>query len=43
MYAYLANQATDADTRWVNNNIHPLVFAAKLNNDDTPNYREAKQ
>ena len=41
MYAYLANQATDADTRWVDNDIHPLAFAAKLNNDDTPNYREA--
>jgi len=41
MYAYLANQATDADTRWVDDNIHPLAFAAKLNDADTPNYREA--
>ena len=41
MYAYLADQATDADTRWVDNDIHPLAFAAKLNNADTPNYREA--
>jgi hypothetical protein len=41
MYGYLADQVTDADTRWVGDNIHPLAFAAKLNDADTPNYREA--
>jgi len=40
IYAHMAELATDVDTGWTDV-IHPLGFAAKLSDDDTPNYREA--
>jgi hypothetical protein len=39
-YAQMAQLATDPDTGWVDE-LEPLAFAAKLNDDDTPSFREA--